>query len=323
MNARIRDAAAAASVGASAPEFTLDPGLTAQARVAASSANLGPGFDCLGLALGMYDEVSVTVTDGGVVVDAAGEGADDVPRDGTHLVARAVVRGLEFAGVAAPGLHLQCRNTIPHSRGLGSSAAAVVGGLAAASALIVADGRRAALTDTELVQLSGEFEGHPDNAAASVLGGAVVTWMDGAGGYFARRVEPLPSIVATAFVPQVESSTALTRGLLPDAVPRTDAIFNLSRAALAVVALTADPTCLFEATEDMLHQGYRASAMPETAALVSALRARGHAATVSGAGPSVLVLGTAELGAVEEALAAEHGFAMTPLPIGEPVAARG
>lgn len=308
-----------AAVGAPNAQLHLTSGLRAQVNVAASSANLGPGFDCLGLALGIYDTVTVTVADDGVCVEVAGEAADDVPRDASHLVARAVIRGLEFAGVSAPGLKLECANVIPHSRGLGSSAAAVVGGLAAASALIAADGRRAALTEAELVQLSGEFEGHPDNAAASVLGGAVVTWMDDEGGYFARRVHLHPAITATAFVPKTESSTSVTRGLLPDDVPRTDAIFNLSRSALAVVALTSDPSCLMAATADRLHQDYRAPAMPETHELVVGLRARGHAAAVSGAGPSVLVLGTAPLGAAEAELAAAAGFTMTPVAIGEGV----
>ncbi len=308
-----------AALGASDAQWRLAPGLSAQVRVPASSANLGPGFDCLGLALGIYDCVLVTVADEDIVVQVTGEAADDVPRDASHLVARAVLRGLEFAGVAVSGLKLECTNAIPHSRGLGSSAAAVVGGLAAASALIAADGRRPALTSDELVQLSGEFEGHPDNAAASVLGGAVVTWMDDDGGYFARPLHLHPAIIATAFVPTVESSTAVTRGLLPDAVPRVDAVFNLSRAALAVFALTTDPSCLMEATADRLHQNYRASAMPETHELVIALRERGHAATVSGAGPSVVVLGTAALGAAEAALAAAAGFTMTPVDIGEGV----
>ncbi|MFZ2512776.1 MAG: homoserine kinase [Gordonia sp. (in: high G+C Gram-positive bacteria)] len=305
-----------AAFGAPDARWQLAPGLRVQVRVPASTANLGPGFDCLGLALGIYDGVVVTVADEGVRVEVTGEAVDDVPRDASHLVARAVIRGLEFAGVAVPGLQLECTNVIPHSRGLGSSAAAVVGGLAAASALIAADGRRPALTEEELVQLSGEFEGHPDNAAASVLGGAVVTWMDNAGGYFARRLPLHPAITATAFVPKTESSTAVTRGLLPDEVPRVDAIFNLSRAALAVVALTTDPTCLMDATADRLHQDYRAPAMPETYALVMALRERGHAATVSGAGPSVLVLGTVELGEGEATLGAAAGFEMTSVAIG-------
>lgn len=312
-------ASPAVRVGAPDADLRLATGLRTAVRVPASSANLGPGFDCLGLALGVYDEITVETTAADIVVEVSGAAADEVPRDGSHLVARAVVRGLEFAGMSATGLRLNCVNVIPHSRGLGSSAAAVVGGLAAASALIEADGRRPGLTEDELVQLSGEFEGHPDNAAASVLGGAVVTWMTEDGGYFARRVSTHPAVVATAFVPEIQSSTSVTRGLLPDAVPRGDAVFNVSRAALAVVALTAEPDLLYAATEDRLHQDYRGPALPETHALVTALRDRGHAATVSGAGPAVLVLGTAELGEADAALAAEHGFVMTGLPIGEGV----
>ncbi|GAC56804.1 homoserine kinase [Gordonia hirsuta DSM 44140 = NBRC 16056] len=308
-----------APAGAPDAQLRLTPGQRVQVRVPASTANLGPGFDCLGLALGIYDTIAATVTEGDVVVEATGEGAHDVPRDGTHLVARALIRGLQYAGISAPGLHLHCTNMIPHSRGLGSSAAAVVGGLVAASALMAAEGLRSALSETELVQLSGEFEGHPDNAAASVLGGPVVTWMDGEGGYFARRVHLHPAITATAFVPQTESSTAVTRGLLPHDVPRADAVFNLSRSALAVVALTSDPSCLFDATADRLHQDYRAPAMPQTHALVTELRSGGHAATVSGAGPSVVVLGTEPLGQAEAESAAAAGFTMTPLAIGEGV----
>ena len=306
---------AASTIGAPNAEIVLSEGTTVRVRVPASSANLGPGFDCLGLALGMYDEVEVTVTSSGVVVAVEGEAAGDVPTDERHLVARAVIRGLEFAGVAAPGIALRCVNTIPHSRGLGSSAAAVVGGLAAASALLVADGRRSGLTASELVQLSSEFEGHPDNAAASVLGSGVVTWTRADGEFFARKLHVHADIRATSFIPQTRSSTALTRGLLPDAVPRADAVFNLSRAALGIVALTSDPTCLFDATTDRLHQPYRAEAMPATNGLMEALRERGHAATVSGAGPSVLVLGTVALGDDEARLAGEFGFEKVSLPI--------
>lgn len=308
--------------GASPATAMLTDGLRVSVRVPASTANLGPGFDCLGLALGIYDEVAVTVRGTGVSVDVRGEAAADVPRDERHLVARAVARGLDFAGVSAPGLHLDCVNAIPHSRGLGSSAAAVVGGLAAASALLLAAGREA-LTDAELVQLAGEFEGHPDNAAASVLGGGVVTWTDTDGRYFGRRLPLHPDLVATAFVPQVESSTSVTRGLLPDVVPRADAVFNLSRAALGVVALTVDPGCLMAATEDRLHQPYRAEAMAPTADLVEQLRRHGHAATVSGAGPSVVVLGTAPLTAAEAELAAVHGFEMREIPIADGVSFGG
>ncbi|MFW0797447.1 homoserine kinase [Gordonia sp. CPCC 205515] len=289
----------------------LPVGLYARVRVPASSANLGPGFDCLGIALGLYDELIVETTAAGIEVEVEGEAADEVPKDGTHLVARAVARGLHYAGVRAGGLKLRCVNTIPHSRGLGSSAAAAVSGLAAASGLLAEAGVRARFDDAELVQLSAEFEGHPDNAAASVLGSAVVTWteFDPAGDrYHARRLVAHPDITATVFVPDTESSTSHTRGLLPDSVPRADAVFNVSRAALAVVALTADPTALNAATADRLHQDYRAEAMPETAELVAALRKRGLAATVSGAGPTVLVLGAGPVPAEARDVAVGLGF---------------
>ena len=271
----------------------LPEGLSTRVRVPASSANLGPGFDCLGIALGLHDEVTVETTSGGIVVEVVGEAADQVSLDANHLVVRAVVAGLAHAGFAAPGLRLKCVNAIPHSRGLGSSAAAAVSGLAAASGLLSASGAAEALSTDELVQLSSAFEGHPDNAAASVLGSAVVTWTEtGESGdrYQARRLRVHPDICATVFVPATQSSTSYTRGLLPDAVPRIDAAANVSRASLAVVALTVDPSCLLAATEDRLHQPYRAEAMRPTADLVADLRVRGYAATVSGAGPTVLVL---------------------------------
>ncbi|MFT4125294.1 MAG: homoserine kinase [Gordonia sp. (in: high G+C Gram-positive bacteria)] len=301
----------------------LPEGISVRVRVPASSANLGPGFDCLGIALGCYDEVEVTTTAAGVTVEVTGEAADQVPLDDGHLVARAVTAGLTRAGFTAGGLALRCTNLIPHSRGLGSSAAAVVSGLAAASGLLGASGMAARLTDDELVQHAGEFEGHPDNAAASVLGGAVVTWTETVDGgvdrYQARRLDVHPGIAATVFVPSTESSTAFTRGLLPDEVPRIDAVANVSRAALAVVALTTDPTVLMAATEDRLHQSYRAEAMRPTADLVAELRRRGHAATVSGAGPSVLVLGAAPLPAEILDLGRSLGFDPRPIPIAEGV----
>ncbi|WP_331436529.1 homoserine kinase [Gordonia sp. w5E2] len=295
----------------------LPEGLSTKVRVPASSANLGPGFDSLGIALGLYDEVVASTTPAGIDVDVVGEAADDVPRDANHLVVRALLAGLAHAGVSAAGLHLKTVNAIPHSRGLGSSASAAVSGLAAASGLVVAAGLGDPISDADLVQLASAFEGHPDNAAASVLGSAVVTWIEPGehAHYGARRLDVHPAIRATAFVPSTESSTSFTRGLLPDDVPRTDAIFNVSRAALAVVALTSDPSCLFAATDDRLHQPYRAAAMPETARLVAALRARGYAATVSGAGPSVLVLDTRSVDSTTRELAGEQGFRVQQLEI--------
>ncbi|MFT4041967.1 MAG: homoserine kinase [Gordonia sp. (in: high G+C Gram-positive bacteria)] len=295
----------------------LPEGLSVRVRVPASSANLGPGFDSLGLALGIYDEVIVETTADGISVDVTGEAADQVPRDESHLVARALTAGLAHAGFSAPGVNLRCVNAIPHSRGLGSSASAAVSGLAAASGLIAASGIGDALTTAELIQLSGEFEGHPDNAAAAILGSGVVTWVEPGERpvYRARRVDIHPDVRATVFVPATESSTSVTRGLLPDQVPRRDAVFNVSRAALAVLALTTDPTCLFAATEDRLHQDYRAAAMPETARLVAALRGAGYAATVSGAGPTVLVLGVEPIEATARECARELGFSVRPVEI--------
>lgn len=266
-------------------------------RVPASSANLGPGFDSLGVALSLYDEIVVTTTESGLTVRVEGEGADDVPCGPTHLVVRALERGLEAAGVWAAGLDVMCRNAIPHSRGLGSSAAAVVGGLAAANGLVGKLDGALMLTDERLVQLASEFEGHPDNAAASILGGVVVSWtetVDDAPVYRAVRLEPHVDLRPVVLVPSERSSTAHTRGLLPDTVPHTDAAFNVSRAALAVVAVTSRPDMLLPASQDRLHQHYRAEALPLTTSWIERLRERGIAAMVSGAGPTVLVLSTCD-----------------------------
>ncbi|WP_072688288.1 homoserine kinase [Rhodococcus marinonascens] len=282
---------------------TLPAGLTVTARVPASSANLGPGFDTLGIALGLYDEIKVTTTGSGLNIRVEGEGADDVPWGPSHLVVRAIERGLESAGVWAEGLDVLCRNSIPHSRGLGSSASAVVGGLAAANGLAAKLDSDLGLSLDQLVQLSSEFEGHPDNASASVLGGAVVSWSCEAGSadgdstaahtmYAAVPLKVHPAIRGVALVPGVRSSTAYTRGLLPETVPHCDAAFNVSRGALAVVALTERPDLLMAATEDRLHQAQRALALPQTTRWISVLREAGIAATVSGAGPTVLALTT-------------------------------
>lgn len=278
---------------------TLPAAATVTARVPASSANLGSGFDTFGIALGLYDEITVSTTSSGLSISVEGEGADDVPWGPSHLVVRAIERGLEAAGVWADGLDVVCRNRIPHSRGLGSSASAAVGGLAAANGLAARLDPSLALSQDQLVQLAGEFEGHPDNSSASVLGGIVVSWAECADDpalrrYRAVRLEPHPDLRATALVPVERSSTAYTRGLLPDAVPHRDAAFNASRAALAVVALTQRPDLLLPATEDRLHQPYRASALPLTTAWVRRLRDAGIAATVSGAGPTVLALTAGE-----------------------------
>jgi homoserine kinase len=300
----------------------LPAGLVANAVVAASSANLGPGFDSLGLALSLYDEIDVETTESGLSVEVEGEGAGQVPLDASHLVVRAIERGLAAAGVSTAGLNVRCRNDIPHSRGLGSSAAAVVGGIAVANGL-VAQSDSEPLTDGELVQLSSEFEGHPDNASAAVLGGAVVSWTDGDGPdarYAAASLRLHPDIHLFPAIPQVRSSTAETRVLLPDRVSHVDARFNLSRAALLVVALTERPDLLMAATADRLHQPQRAPAMPASAEYLSILRRCGVAAVLSGAGPAVIALSIeSELPAEALEFGAANGFSVSEMSVGEGV----
>ncbi|MEY9935092.1 homoserine kinase [Catenulispora sp. GP43] len=266
-------------------------------RVPATSANLGPGFDSLGLALGLYDEVMVRIADSGLKVDVAGEGADTVARDEGHLVVRAMRAAFDRLGARPPGLELVCANRIPHARGLGSSAAAICAGIVAARALTVG----ATLSDDAVLQLATEMEGHPDNVAACLRGGFTIAWLDQAGeisdaaAASARvlSIVPDPAVRAVAFVPADGLSTEVARGLLPKLVPHEAAARNAGRAALLSAALIGGRTdLLLAATQDRLHQDYRAPAMPASAALIAELRAAGHAAVVSGAGPTVLVLTT-------------------------------
>lgn len=300
----------------------LPAGLAANAVVAASSANLGPGFDSLGLALSLYDEIEVETTKSGLSVEVEGEGAGQVPLDSSHLVVRAIERGLAAAGVGAAGLIVRCRNDIPHSRGLGSSAAAVVGGIAVANGL-VAQSDSAPLTDDQLIQLSSEFEGHPDNASAAVLGGAVVSWTEGEGPAARYAAAPLrlhPDIHLFPAIPQVRSSTAETRVLLPEQVSHVDARFNLSRAALLVVALTERPDLLMAATADRLHQPQRAPAMPASAEYLAILRRCGVSAVLSGAGPAVIAFSTEpELPAEALEFGTAHGFSVSEMSVGQGV----
>ncbi|ODR16422.1 homoserine kinase [Mycolicibacterium porcinum] len=299
---------------------TLPAGLTATAVVAASSANLGPGFDSLGLALSLYDEIIVETTDSGLQLEVEGEGAGQVPLDATHLVVRAIEAGLQATGFRAAGLIVRCRNEIPHSRGLGSSAAAVVGGLAVVNGLVAQAGSDP-MTAEQLIQLSSEFEGHPDNAAAAVLGGAVVSWteMDDEGRphYRAAPVRVHPDIRLFPAVPQQRSSTAETRAVLPEQVSHVDARFNLSRAALLVVALSERPDLLMAATQDVLHQPQRAAAMPASAEYLQLLRRYGVAAVLSGAGPTVLGL-SAQVGLPDEAMdyGTANGFTVREMSVG-------
>jgi homoserine kinase len=255
-------------------------------RVPATSANLGPGFDSLGLALSLHDDVVVRVADEGLFVDVAGEGADSVPRTRRNLVVRALQAGFDALGGQPRGLEVVCANRIPHGRGLGSSAAAIVAGLTAARALVL--GGTDTLDDDALLGLAAQLEGHPDNVAACLLGGLTLAWTPADGPAQAVRLPVSPTLRPVVFVPTTSASTAKARKQLPETVPHADAARNAARSALLVHALAGDPGLLLVATEDRLHQQYRAASQARTAALVDALRADGVPAVVSGAGPSVL-----------------------------------
>ncbi len=257
--------------------------------VPASSANLGPGFDSIGLALAVHDELIAMVTsDQGIKVDVEGEGAGSVATDETNLVVRAMNRGFAAMNAPPPGFILKCRNAIPHRRGLGSSASAVIGGLAMARALV--EGGEALLSDQQILNIALEFENHPDNLSAALYGGFNVSWLQSEN--TARAVQPIvhSDVVPVVLIPPHELATTKARGVLPQQVDRSAACHNLSRTGLLVYAISQDPKLLLEATSDRLHQDARADIYPETSAIISALRARNIAAMASGAGPAVLLL---------------------------------
>ena len=300
----------------------LEVGLRARVTVPGSTANLGPGFDTLGLAVGIYDTVEVEVTASGLDVEIFGEGANDLPRDASHLVVKAINSALHAADAHAPGLKVTCTNNIPQSRGLGSSASAAVAGVIAGNTLAGSP-----LSTDDVIQLSSAFEGHPDNAAASVVGGAVVSWtdipVDGVSQPVYRAV-PLtvhPDIKATALVPNFHASTNAVRKVLPSHVTHTDARFNVSRTAVMTVAIQTHPEFLWEGTRDRLHQPYRADVLPVTAEWVNRLRNRGYAAFLSGAGPTAMVLSTEPIEPKILESAREDGLRVLELDIAGPATA--
>ncbi|GIE93855.1 homoserine kinase [Paractinoplanes rishiriensis] len=253
----------------------------------ATSANLGPGFDALGLALTLYDDLTARVTDGGFAVTVRGEGAGELPGDEQHLVVRAMLATFDELGERPAGLAVECVNRIPQARGLGSSSAAIVGGVQLARGLVAGGTDR--LDDAGALRVAARLEGHPDNVAPCLLGGFTIAWTEGTGAR-AVRLTPSGRLRPTVFIPTERGYTATARAALPPTVPHADASFNAGRSALLTHAMTADPALLHAATEDRLHQGYRAEGMPGTASLVAALRSVGVAAVVSGAGPTVLAL---------------------------------
>lgn len=280
----------------------------ATVTVPATTANLGPGFDSIGMALEMRDRIIVRATTGGARITVRGEGQQTSGLGEDHLVIRAIRVALEYVGAPQIGIDLTCHNAIPHSRGPGSSASAVAAGIAAVRAMI---SEPESLDDEAIFRLVTDFEGHPDNAAPAVYGGAQLTWVDADG----PHAIPLPvheSIRPHVMIPPNESLTETTRAVLPRTVSMADAVFNLQRSALLVEALRTGAH-LMPATDDRLHQPYRRDPMPHTAELIDSLRRRGLPAALSGAGPTVisfLPIGEQLAGALTD-----HGWTVRALPV--------
>ena len=297
------------------PTFKAQP---VQVQVPASSANLGPGFDCLGLALNMHDRYMAQVMDEpGVDIDVTGEGADNIPTTDKNLVIKAMHKGFDFLGGRPRGIALRQLNVIPHGRGLGSSAAAIVGGLALARALVLGGNER--MSNEDMLNIANGMEGHPDNVSAAIFGGANLAWQESQRGHVVAQTlnfDVDPRIGALAFVPSTEFSTSKARKMLPVSIPHGDAVKNSTNVAVLVQALQNRPDLLLGATEDYLHQSYRKDAMPNSFALMTKLRSAGVAAFISGAGPAVLVLHTGgESEAAELERAAGDKFQMIALGI--------
>jgi homoserine kinase len=285
------------------PTFKANP---IQVQVPATSANLGPGFDSFGLALAMHDRyVAQILDDAGLDIDVTGEGADEVPRTDKNLLVKAMNKGFDFLGGKPKGIAVRALNVIPHGRGLGSSASAIVGGLCLARALVLTGIDK--MSDEKLLQLATEMEGHPDNAAAALYGNAVVAWQEDQHGKEIAQAISLSvdtRIRAIAFIPSTAVATSKARKMLPETIPHRDAARNSANSALLVHALTLRPDLLFRATQDFLHQSYRSEAMPASFALLTKLRGAGVAAFISGAGPTVLALHTGNESDVAELIRA-------------------
>jgi homoserine kinase len=285
------------------PTFKANP---IQVQVPATSANLGPGFDSFGLALAMHDRyVAQILDDAGLDIDVTGEGADEVPRTDKNLLVKAMNKGFDFLGGKPKGIAVRALNVIPHGRGLGSSASAIIGGLCLARALVLTGIDK--MSDEKLLQLATEMEGHPDNVAAALYGNAVVAWQEDQHGKEIAQAISLSvdtRIRAIAFIPSTAVATSKARKMLPETIPHRDAARNSANSALLVHALTLRPDLLFRATQDFLHQSYRQDAMPASFALLTKLRGAGVAAFISGAGPTVLALHTGNESDVAELIRA-------------------
>ena len=296
----------------------VNPGVTfkatmSQISVPATSANIGPGFDCLGIALELRDRYAAQILDDATFdVDVSGEGADEVKKDGKNLVIRSMMAGFEFMGNKPKGIALRSLNVIPHGRGLGSSASAIVGGLALARSLVLTGEQY--MSDEDLITLATELEGHPDNVAAAFYGGATIAWSEkGVGRAVNLKVDP--RIKAMLLVPENQVPTAKARKLLPETISHHDAVLNSTNTALLVHALAERPDLLLTATADFLHQNYRAEAMPKSIALIEKLRGAGVAAVLSGAGPSVMILYSGDESEIDQIPSLASGFTAIKLAI--------
>lgn len=286
-----------------------------QISVPATSANIGPGFDCLAIALEMRDRYAAQILDDATFdVDVSGEGADEVKKDAKNLVIRAMMAGFEFMGNKPKGIALRSLNVIPHGRGLGSSASAIVGGLALARSLVLTGDEY--MSDEDLITLATEIEGHPDNVAAAFYGGATIAWSEnGVGRAVNLKVDP--RIKALMLIPDNQVPTAKARKLIPEMISHYDATLNSTRTALLVHALAQRPDLLFTATTDLLHQKYREAAMPKSIALIDKLRGAGIAAVLSGAGPAVMILYSGDEDEIDQIPALASGFNAMKLVIAQ------
>lgn len=275
--------------GSNEAQYTPDiipVGTSVTVHVPASSANLGPGYDSLGVSLAYFDELTITRIEEGLEFELSGEGADEVPQDASHLVVKAMQTAWKAIGLfELPALRITAHNRIPHSRGMGSSASAIVAGVAAANALLPEEVR---LSEDAVLQICSGMEGHPDNVAPSLYGNLVISYGDNEG-WHSLPVAVHPDIKPVVAIPDYEVPTKVARGLIPETVPHRDAATNSGRAALLSQALSSHPKYLFAATQDLLHQSYRATAMKPSASLVAVLRGHGYPAVISGAGPTVMV----------------------------------
>ncbi|MEC9446643.1 MAG: homoserine kinase [Chloroflexota bacterium] len=260
-------------------------------KAPATTANMGPGYDCLGLALDVWNTLEIEVLkDGEPVVEVTGEGADELGTGRDNLIYRAMEFLFQDVGEDMPAVRINCDNAIPIARGMGSSAAAIAGGLVAANYLCSQE-----YTANDLLEMAATIEGHPDNVAAAVLGGMQLVIMDQTDEGNRLYTVPLnvpPELHAVVFVPQVRISTKDARAVLPEKVSMADAVHNMGRVGLLVAAMaTNHPEYLTVATQDRIHQPYRQPLFPAMKVIFqAALDAGAMGVFLSGSGSTVLAL---------------------------------